>query len=184
MPDVQYVGTCKDIIEKKNDWYTIEILVPGKDWPIKADTKLEHLINEARAVRDAGTIATWTVSETESENINPRNNRPYTERRLEKVEVVAASSADAGPTAESAARYVRENRQAAGEPPPVDWDAKERRDFRSRAWAHTMSAFAHTIKPEESAEEVFARLQPLQRKIYEDICGLFAYPEDDSDVPF
>jgi hypothetical protein len=31
---------------------------------------------------------------------------------------------------------------------------------------------------------VFLRLQPFQRKVYEDVCGAFAYDPDLSDVPF
>jgi len=67
---------------------------------------------------------------------------------------------------------------------PEKWDAKERRDYRSRAWAQTLAAWQHTIKEEDDPVLVFARLQPFQRKVYEDVCGRFAYPEDDSDVPF
>ena len=67
---------------------------------------------------------------------------------------------------------------------PEKWDAKERRDYRSRAWAQTLAAFQHTIKVDEPASMVFNRLQPFQRKVYEDVCGMFAYPADDSDVPF
>lgn len=85
MPDVTYVGTCKALVEKKNGWFTVEIAVPGKQYPVKADTKLEHLLNKAREVRDAGLVATWTVEETDSENINPNTQKPYTERRLSAV---------------------------------------------------------------------------------------------------
>lgn len=67
---------------------------------------------------------------------------------------------------------------------PVDWDAKERRDYRSRAWAQTLGAFTHTIKVDEDPVQVFQRLQPFQRKIFTDVCQSFAFPDDDSDVPF
>jgi hypothetical protein len=67
---------------------------------------------------------------------------------------------------------------------PEKWDAKERRDYRSRAWAQTIAAFTHTIKTDEKPEDVFSRLQPFQRKVFEDICGMFAYPADSNDVPF
>lgn len=67
----------------------------------------------------------------------------------------------------------------------VDWDAKERRDYRSRAWAQTISALTHTIKTDEPAGEVFRRLHALQRMIYRDIVRDFdseAFADDD--VPF
>ena len=66
----------------------------------------------------------------------------------------------------------------------VDWDAKERRDYRSRAWAQTIAAFQHTIKVDEDPTAVFLRLQPFQRKVFSDVCGMFAYPEGDEGVPF
>ena len=67
---------------------------------------------------------------------------------------------------------------------PEKWDAKERRDYRSRAWAQTIAAFTHTIKTDEDPEEVFDRLQVFQRKVFQDVCQSFAFPGDESDVPF
>ena len=67
---------------------------------------------------------------------------------------------------------------------PDKWDAKERRDYRSRAWAQTIAAFQHTIKVDEEPAAVFARLQPFQRLVFQDVCGPFAFPTDESDIPF
>jgi hypothetical protein len=67
---------------------------------------------------------------------------------------------------------------------PEKWDAKERRDYRSRAWAQTLAAFQHTIKVDEDPVKVFERLQPFQRKVYTDVTQSFAFPDDDSDIPF
>lgn len=72
---------------------------------------------------------------------------------------------------------------------PEKWDAKERRDLRSRAWAQTISLAVHTIRPEElkdenAIKETFVRLQIMQRKIYEDVAQSFAYPADQEDIPF
>lgn len=52
-----------------------------------------------------------------------------------------------------------------------EWNAKDRRDFRSRAWAQTISAFAHTVGRDDDPVMIFARLKPFQRKLYEDIVG-------------
>lgn len=89
MTDVKYVGKVQSIEEKKAGWHAIHIAVPGKQYPIKADTKLEPLLKSVREIRDGDLVATFTVSETESENINPNNGKPYTERRLERVEAGA-----------------------------------------------------------------------------------------------
>lgn len=94
----EYVGTVQALVEKKQGWHTVEINVPGKQYPVKADTKLEPLLKLVREIRDGDLVATFTVSESESENINPNSGKPYIERRLEKVEP-GAQNANGSPTA-------------------------------------------------------------------------------------
>lgn len=101
MTEVTHIGTCSAISEKKGGWHQIEISVPGKQYPVKADTKLEPLINSAREMLESGQAASWTIDETESENINPRSGKPYTERRLNKVEALTAEAAAASAAASS-----------------------------------------------------------------------------------
>ena len=67
----------------------------------------------------------------------------------------------------------------------VDWDAKERRDYRSRAYAQAVSALAHTYEREESLESYHRRLRALSRMIYVDVVRELdpdAHPDDD--IPF
>lgn len=170
----QIVGTLLGIMEKPSGWTQIQISVPGKQYPIKTDTKKPEIIEAARAVGEA--VATWTITAVESENINPNTNKPYINRYLEAVEAggtVAPSTAGGSP---DQARYSEDD--------IARFEAKERRDYRSRAWAQTLGAFSHTIRTDEEVGEAFTRLQPFQRKVYEDICGTFAYPADESDIPF
>ncbi len=180
MPDVTYVGTVSTLEEKKNGWYSVHIAVPGKNYPVRADTKLEPLLKSVREIRDAGLVATFTVSETDSENTNPNTGKPYTERRLEKIEAGAQTQSDANASPSSA---VQQGSGGEGMT-PEKWDAKERRDYRSRAWAQVLGSFQHTIKTDEDPLEAVKRLQAAQRWVFEDVCGTFAYPEDESDVPF
>lgn len=185
------VGVCTGITERKEGWHQFEISIPGRDYPVKLDTKIEDLIDAARAVKNTGEIATFTYTEKDSGTPNPhRPGSNFLNRYLEGVEAGShapegSQAADAGSTAPSGgdgsgyepqARYTKEEIKT--------FEDKERRDFRSRSWAHTMSAFTHTIKTDEEVGDVFARLKPFQRKIYEDICQGFAYDVDDSDVPF
>lgn len=172
---VQIVGTLNGIMEKPSGWFQVEIEVPGKQYPVKADTKKSEIIEAVRAV---GTeMATWTITESESENVNPNSGKPYINRYLEGVEVGGSpTEADTAGGSPERGRYSEEE--------VARFEAKERRDYRSRAWAQTLGAFTHTIKVDEPAEDVFARLQPFQRKVYEDVCGMFAYPPDESDIPF
>lgn len=170
---VELVGTLEGITEKPSGWYQVQIAVPGKQYPVKADTKKTEIIEAVRAVGEA--VATWTITETESEKTNPNSGKPYINRYLEGVELGGAAASTAGGTQEQS-RYSEDD--------IARFEAKERRDYRSRAWAQTLGAFQHTIQTEENAEEVFARLQPFQRKVYEDVCGLFAYPPNEDDIPF
>lgn len=62
------------------------------------------------------------------------------------------------------------------EEPEVDWDAKERRQYRSRAWAQAISAMQHTGSSNETPKRVFERVKPLAHAIYLDIVGDFANP--------
>jgi hypothetical protein len=175
------VGTNGGITEKANGWFEVQVAVPGKQYPVKLATKKSELIDAVRGVGAA--VATFSYKETESENINPNTNKPYINRYLEGVEA-GGTPAPAGGT---------------GHKEDVDWDAKERRDYRSRSWAHTISAFSHTIKPDEDPALVFARLRTFQNAIYKDIVReldadapaaapkqqtIDEPPRDDDDIPF
>lgn len=151
------VGKYDGIKEKQSGWFEVEVAVPGKNYPLRLATKSNTLLDAVRAT--AGEIATYHYKETDSQRINPNTGNPYKNRYLEGVEPGATAAAQAASNASN----------AGGTKEDVDWDAKERRDFRSRAWAVTISAFQHTIKPDENPLDVFARLHPFQRAMYEDV---------------
>lgn len=177
MPDVLTAdGTLAGIEEKPTGWTSIKVALPGKEHPLKLDTKIGELVELARA---AGTnMMTWKYSEQDSGTPNPhRPGSNYINRRFEGVEPVGSVATPAA--APSASRNGGSDGMT-----PEKWDAKERRDYRSRAWAQTLAAFTHTIRTDESPEDVFNRLQPFQRKVYVDVTGMFAYPEGEDDLPF
>lgn len=81
----QIVGTLLGVMEKPSGWTQVQINVEGLQYPVKADTKKQEIIDAAKAV---GTeVATWTIKVTESENINPHSGNPYKNRYLEAVEL-------------------------------------------------------------------------------------------------
>lgn len=172
------VGTVQGITEKPSGWTSVEILVPGKNYPVRLDTKRTEVIDQVRAV--GAQTATFSYTEVESDKINEKSGRPYINRYLEAVELGATEAAqevsNRSTAGGSQSHYTEEE--------VARFEAKERRDFRSRAWAQTISAFQHTIKVDEDPEQVFLRLQPFQRKLYEDVCQSFAYASDQSDIPF
>lgn len=156
------VGTNGGIEEKPTGWFVVSVLVPGKQYPVKLETKRTALIDAVRSTQ--GGVSTFTYTEKESDRINERTQRPYTNRYLEAVELGGQTQLPTGNTGSGGAAA-----PAGGNSEPVDWDAKERRDYRSRAWAQTISAFAHTIRADEPPDAVFGRLWGFQKMVYQDI---------------
>lgn len=156
------VGEYAKIEEKSSGWYDVHVNVPGKQYPVRLSTKSSAMLDSVRATQ--GKTATFTFVERESTKINPNSGNPYINRFLEEVTPGAAAGATAGGSGGDSERMTK-----------AEWDAKDMRDFRSRAWAQTISAFAHTIKsPSGDFNDldvlaVFAKLKPFQRKLYEDI---------------
>lgn len=145
MADVTYVGKVNALIEKKGGWHTIEIAVPGKQYPVKADTKLEPLLKQVREIRDGDLIATFTISETESENINPNTNRPYIERRLEKIELGAQSAPDASgsPTIEAQSGMSKE-----------EWARKDSAIHKMACIKAAADALKHTVPADPDVDDL------------------------------
>lgn len=81
------VGTCREVVQKPgSDWVEFHIDV-GSRYPVRLATKLDALIQEARAVGQE--VATWTYKESDG---NPNPNKPgefYKNRYLSKVEAGA-----------------------------------------------------------------------------------------------
>lgn len=185
-------GRCEEVSEK-NGWTAFAIDV-GTQYPVRLSTKLDPLIELGRAASKDGGVFDWTYKESQGGENPHKPGTFYTNRYLEAV----AAAGEGPESSERVATPVaapRDSGIGTGHPPstikpategmtPEKWDAKERRDYRSRAWAQTLGAFTHTIRTDESPEDVFARLQPFQRKVYEDVCGMFAYDPDLNDVPF
>lgn len=181
------VGVVQGITEKPNGWTDIQVLFIGREHP----TKLGVGPDDSALVADARALGTGpgTFEFVEKEgDINPRSSKPYINRYLQSVQAGTQEASQTQPNASGGAA----SSTAGGsyEAPPrwteeevARFEDKERRDFRSRAWGQTTAAFQHTIKVDEDPLEVFTRLKPFQRKIYEDITGSFAYPPDD-DIPF
>ena len=160
------LGVIQGITQKGEDKWQVAVKPDGSEYTKNLWTKsrqtvdaLSSLIGEHRAF--VCSVSHWTN----------QSGKPVRSLWLENIQ----QEGQAAP-AQAAPQKVVE--------PDVDWDAKERRDYRSRAWAQTLAAFQHTIKVDEDPAAVFTRLQPFQRKVFEDVCQSFSYPADDSDIPF
>ena len=165
-------GVIEGVTQKKPDTWQVEVKPEGSQYTKKLWTKDSELVAALTAkLGQAGAFVCgasyWknqAGAEVRSLWINSLSDG--TETSTERV---------ATPTAKA------ESNEGMT---PEKWDAKERRDYRSRAWAQTLGAFTHTIKTDEDPAEVFLRLQPFQRKVYEDVCGMFAYDPSLEDIPF
>jgi hypothetical protein len=151
------VGKFDGIKEKASGWFEVEVQVPGKNYPVRLATKSTSLLDKVRDAAKAseGNVLTFHYKESESSKENPNTGKPYMNRYLEDVEAGATAVANT-----ASGNSQKDN---------VDWDAKDRRDFRSRAWAQTISAFAHTLKADDEPTEVFLRFRPFQQALYHDI---------------
>ena len=168
-------GRCEEVSEK-NGWTAFAIDV-GSQYPVRLSTKLDPLIELGRAASKDGGQFDWTYKESQGGENPHKPGTFYTNRYLERVEAAGSVAAP-----EAAPQAAAPQARAAGKE-DVDWDAKERRDYRSRAWAQTLGAFTHTIKVDEDPLAVFTRLHVFQKAVYRDVVrGL--YQPDDDDVPF
>ena len=159
--ELTVVGKYDSIVEKTSGWYEVHVMMDGKKYPLRLATKSSNLLDEVRATNRE--TATFTYKESESEKTNPNTGNPYINRYLEGVVAGATAAAQAASTAGAGGATEKMTKE--------EWNAKDRRDFRSRSWAQTISAFAHTITADTDPILVFAKLKPFQRKLYEDIVG-------------
>jgi hypothetical protein len=178
MADVTYVGKVHALIEKKAGWHSVEISVSGKQYPVKADTKLEPLLKQVREIRDGDLVATFTVSETESENINPNSGKPYTERRLEKVEPGAQKQENANGSPTSAAHEYSP-------------DLRDRMIVRQTCLKAAAELLAGHDLEEDPPLDVMKAAQRFEAWVYRDIgeapfeeAGRPALSEHDNSLPF
>ena len=165
------VGTISAITQKGPDKWQVAVKPEGSQYAKNLWTKDGELVGSlSQKIGQHGAFVCGVSNWTNQSGQDVRSlwiNSVGDEQRLDDLHVKVNSPA---PTSDGMT--------------PEKWDAKERRDYRSRAWAQTLGAFSHTIKVDEEPAAAFARLQPFQRKVYEDVCGMFAYPVDEEDIPF
>lgn len=176
-------GTCSEISEK-NGWTAFSIDI-GRQYPVKLQTKKDDVIAMARAIGIGQ--ATWTYLFGLGGENPHRPGTHYKNRYLESAlpGLVRAQVAEPDLEEGSTPSTVPVGGTPGGgsEMTNADWEQKERRRIMSFAWAHTMTANQHTFRSDETPEQQFARLQAYQRKVYNDICGEFAFPADGRDLP-
>lgn len=145
------VGVCAEISEK-NGWTSFAIEV-GSQYPIRLSTKVQAIIDSARAVGNQKSA--WTYKESPGGENPNRPGTHYINRRLEKVE-----SADGQqtlgpiPTSSSSSSEDKMSKE--------DWNQKDKRIARESVLKTAASILAVTgIKPEE--DPVLVTLKMAER---------------------
>lgn len=81
--DREIHGALQSVEQRQGGWYRFSILEPGKQYPVKADTKEEAIVRQAMALM--GQNVSCAIRETQSTAINPHNGQPYTNRWLNVI---------------------------------------------------------------------------------------------------
>lgn len=81
----QVTGQIVAMEQRNAGWVAVSILEPGKQYPKKLSTKREELIGQAQQMMGMGQIVTAAFNEQQSDQINPHNGQPYTNRYLEAL---------------------------------------------------------------------------------------------------
>ena len=138
------VGTLNGIMEKTAGWFQIQVSVPGKNYPVKMDTKKQELVELARAAGQD--VMEWTFTEKDSGNPNP--NRPgenFINRYLEGVDPVGSNPASSVATPESAPQSGMSKE---------DWQRKDSAIHKMACIKTAADALKHTVPSEPSAEDL------------------------------
>lgn len=76
-------GVLAGVEPRNNGWMRFAIQEPGRQYPVKVDTKKVEIVNQAMALM--GQMVSAVVREEQSNSINPHNNQPYTNRYLNEI---------------------------------------------------------------------------------------------------
>jgi hypothetical protein len=149
------VGVCSGITEKPTGWFDFEISVAGKEYPVRCSSNDADIINAVRELK--GSTGTFTINEVESDKINPRSNRPYINRYLQKVE-----AGDTAPTSTG----------APGTPDPHHepvHDADRQRLITRQTCLKVAAQRHHPIDGDDWALQVMKDAQRFETWLYRDI---------------
>jgi hypothetical protein len=94
------VGLLTGMEPRQGGWFRFAVNEPGKQYPIRVDTKKPEIIEQAKSLM--GQSVKITFGEVQSENINPNNNQPYTNRYLNQIALAGQGDVSTTTTAQPA----------------------------------------------------------------------------------
>lgn len=139
-------GVKQGITEKSGGWFSIEIALPGKEYPLKLDTKKQELVELARAAGE--NVMEWKYTETDSGTPNPH--RPGSNFINRHFEGVAPPSPDANVSPSTAAPSGTGEEKLSKD----EWALKDRAADLRACIAIVSGALQHTVKSEPSDEDL------------------------------
>lgn len=143
------IGTLGGILEKSGEWRQIQVSVPGKQYPVKMDTKKEELVQLARAAGE--NVMAWTYSESDSGNPNPhRPGENYVNRYFEGVAPVSEAQAGDGASSVPASGPAAPQTGMSKE----EWAAKDSAIHQMACLKAAADALKHTIPSDPSDEDL------------------------------
>lgn len=166
-------GEIKGILQRAADKWQVEVQPPGSNYTKKLWTKNPELV--------AGLSSRIGQSEVFQCNASYWTNNEGKQVRSLWVNGLGGEVAASAVAAPSPAQKPTE--------PEVDWDEKERRAIRSKAWAHTISLLGPHISGTDFdaaiAMKLHSEMKLMVELIYVDICRShsFAHPNLGADVP-
>ena len=172
MSDQTALGTLAGITEKPTGWTTIEVSMPGKQYPLKMDTKIPELIELARAAAGSN-VMEWSYNESESEKMNEHTGKPYMNRYFNGVKPPGSSpNASVSPSSAPKDEMTKD-----------DWARKDSAIHKMACIKTAAAALTHTL-PSDPTEDDLRRF--LQREAFlstawhRSVLGI----RDGADVPF
>jgi hypothetical protein len=111
-------GVLAGVEPRNNGWRRFAIQEPGRQYPIKVDTKKPEVIDQAMALM--GQMVSAAIREQQSDSINPHNNQPYINRYLNEI-AAAGHAQNPPPQQVQQPQPVPFPQQAARQQTPQEW---------------------------------------------------------------
>jgi hypothetical protein len=93
--DKVVVGLLTGMEPRSSGWFRFTVQEDGKQYPLRLDTKKPEIIEQCKALMGQRVKALY--GEQQSENINPNNGQPYTNRYLNNVAAAQANDVSSAP---------------------------------------------------------------------------------------
>ena len=141
-------GVLDGITEKPSGWTDISVRVEGWQHPVRMSTKLQPLIELARAAGSEEMV--WTFKKQESDQINPNSGKPYINRYFEGVE--PASSVPASEDAPLQATVT--SNTAPSQMSKEEWAAKDSAIHKMACIKTAADALKHTLPSDPTPQDL------------------------------